>query len=103
MPTYVYEYVLPDGKAGKQFEWRQAMSELGDADRKALQPLGKIMGRGLALKGRVHCQDDLVDPAGSDPRNEPVDREILRPDTLEGREPPSQNMESARKEPRAIE
>jgi hypothetical protein len=58
MPTYVYEYVLPDGKAGKQFEWRQAMTEPplqhhpdnGRPVRRVIQPpmiAGKWTERGM--------------------------------------------------------
>ena len=47
---------------------RQAVGELGEADREMLEPLGEVMGGGLALERRVHRQHDLVDPAGGDAR-----------------------------------
>ena len=42
---------------------RKTVRQLAEADRKSFQPLGEIMGRGLALQSRVHGQHDLVDAA----------------------------------------
>ena len=52
---------------------RQAVGELGQADREFLQPLGEVMGGGLAFQRRVHRQHDLVDPAGCDALDQAVD------------------------------
>ena len=82
---------------------RQAVGELGEADREALEPLGEIMGGGLALERRVHRQHDLVDAAGGDPGDQPVDAEILGPDAFERREAAAEDVEAAREQARAIE
>src|SRR5512140_4014994 len=79
------------------------MRELGDADWEALDPLGDVMRRGLALQRRVHCQHDLVDTARLDPADERIDRQILGPHAFERGKPAAQHMKAAGKEPRAIE
>ena len=82
---------------------RQAVGELGEADREALEPLGEIMGGGLALERRVHREHDLVDAAGGDSGDQPVDAEILGPDALQRRKPAAEHVEAAREQPRAVE
>ena len=81
----------------------QAVGELGDPDREGLEPLGEVMGGGLALERRVHRQHHLVDAAGGDARDEPVDAEILGPHPLERRKPSAQHVEPAGEQPRAVE
>ena len=47
---------------------RKAVRQLGETNRKFFQPLGEVMGGGLALQGGVHRQHHLVDAAGCDTR-----------------------------------
>src|SRR4051794_25569140 len=55
---------------------REAVSELGEADGIGLQPLGEVVGGGLALQRRVHGENDFVDAAPGDPGDQGVDAEI---------------------------
>src|SRR5205814_5613173 len=77
---------------------RQAVRELGEADGEFLQPLGQVMGRGLALERGVHRQDDLVDAARRDALHQLVDAEVFGAHAFEGREPAAKDMVAAGKE-----
>ena len=51
----------------------------------------------------VHRQHDLVDAAGGDAADQPVDGEVLGPHAFERRQPPAEHVVAAGEQPRAVE
>lgn len=57
MPLYVYEYVLPDGSGGEQFEWLQSMSAPTLTKHpESGQPVRRVFGTPNAPRGWTDSQ-----------------------------------------------
>ena len=78
------------------------MCKLGYPDGVRFEAFDKVMRGRLAIERGIHREDDLIDIATGDSRYKRVDAQILRTNAIERREPPAQNMEFARKEPRPL-
>ncbi len=59
------------------------MRQLGDSDRKGLEPLSDVMRGSLAFQRGVHRQHHLVDPALGNAFDQRTDGEIFGPDTIQ--------------------
>jgi len=65
---------------------RNSRSRAADRDSERLEPTADIQRRGFALDRGVHRENHLVHTRGAAPLFQTVDRQILRPDSVEGRE-----------------
>ncbi len=79
------------------------MRQLGQADRKTLQPFGKIMGGRLAFQRGVHGKHNLVNAASRNTGDKRVDIQIFRSHAIQCRETPAKDMIFSGEQPRPIQ
>jgi len=84
-------------------EVMQAVRELGEADGQAFEPVGDVVGGGLAFERRVHRQHHFVDAARGDAADEGFDGKVVRGDAVQRGEFAAENVIFAGEKPRAIE
>jgi len=68
----------------------------------ALERIGDVMGRGLAVDGGIEGEDHLVDSFRCDTVDEPGDTQLVRADRVERRQRASENVIATPEGPRTL-